>query len=189
MSVVLLDTMVAAGVFLFGDTSGKREAWRDAVLKLIDGDYRVAVPTTVFYELKARDSSWYQWCHDKANASAVSPVFQYINYSVTSEILSLSAAYRLLCGERDRNNKSADKEIQQRVGFGDAILAAYALKFGYWIMTINQKDFPNQFFQAQAIGLAPVPNGKSERRVIYLLSPKVDEWKAELQKLLVRSET
>ncbi len=169
--LVLLDTTVAAGVVSYLNPNGnsnpsdKSENWKNCVRKLVEGvsGASIAIPTPVFYELASKDKKIYEALENIKNQRTPSNLFRYCNHSITSQVLSAASKLRMLSGIGG----------SQMI---DSILAAYCLVFGHLIITPNQKDFPQRFFDVKAMCLAPMPTNKSERTVLFLLEPKLAEW-------------
>lgn len=167
-TTILLDTMIAGGVFSYIGSNDQTKAknWMAACYKLTNGvaDRAFAIPTPVFFEY----ASWNEAASHAIEKIRVSkkknPLFQYIDYSITPDVLFAAARYRARCDGR-------------KILLGDSLIAAYCLVYGYRLVTMNEKDFPRKYFVSEAVVNCPSPDTHySDRTVMHLLSPKLAEW-------------
>lgn len=165
--IVLLDTDVSAGVLSYlgkNKDVTKAKAWYDCIRSLIAdvAEPRLAIPTPIFYELAARDAAMLEAIAAISSDVKRNAIFAYINHSITPHTLLEAAKYRVECGKISKNCPS----------WVDASLAAYCFPHGHYLITMNQKDYPDKFFEVKRICLAPLPTAASERKVIFLLAPR-----------------
>lgn len=168
--IVMLDTNVASG-FLGKTTASKEadaEAWTTCITGLVAHiqNSEIVLPPPVIGEVAAKNRNIYSAVEEIAGAvrdgGSVGSVFAYIGLPISSTAQLRAARYRLDVGQH------CDAASPDYV---DALLAAYALMKGHAIITMNQKDFPEKFFRVGGMCLAPMPNPKSTRRIVYLLHP------------------
>lgn len=180
MQFVLLDTAVATGVISSISTDPaikkKGQRWVELVMDLVSElkDPSIKIPTPVFYEIAAKNKESYKIISKikaDVDSGVKSPIFDYINHSITPETLDAATRYRAIC---------RDKGCPQDIEWVDAIIAVYCLSSGHCLITPNQKDFPELFFEVKKIGLRPLDKPKSSREFVVLLIPRLDNWKKEM---------
>lgn len=170
---VLLDTTVAQGVVgnLYEPaetrTTEKCAQWMDCIESLLKKyqQKRLVIPTPVFFELAARNPQAFQAYQKAYTNRQPTLLFGYCDYSITPRMMWAAARLRSEAGQKHAPS------------FADALLGAYCLlEEGYCLITCNEKDFSPKYFEVKGMVLAPMPTETSERRVVFLLSPKSGSW-------------
>jgi len=171
---ILLDTMVVAGIFALtkkGDSTerNKRE-WKRAVSKLREGiEYQgITVSPSVCFELMCWNKDWFEFV---ATNSKKIPLFNYSNEPIKNDILQIAAKYSYKCGE---NYSGCAADDNFKLKSMDPITAAYSIKHNHYILTENQRDFPESYFQLVAVEqlILFAKNDKKYRRFLCLIKPK-----------------
>lgn len=168
--IILLDTMVVAGIFAVSKNGGdwlseNKQQWSDAILSLSKSikatGCEFLVPTSVCYELMTMNKDW-----KKLVLSESDSVFRYAKRAISNEILQLAAEYSF------NSCSVGSDDTKHKVKSFDPVTAAYSLKHGYPIITENQKDFTEPFFSITEIKpvVVNIKKGK-ERRLLCLISP------------------
>ena len=184
--LVLLDTTVAAGILsnlTSKDQASKRDRWKTCILDLIktESNPRVTIPTPIFFELASWEERWHQAITELLRQPTHSRFFEYINYSIKPQILLTAARYKFLCRQKKHSNGEKQYEENKR-GWVDSLVASYCLTYGYHLITINQKDFPEKYFEVKNHCLAPLITEKDQRKVVFLLAPRQEKWLMEIAK-------
>jgi len=170
--VILLDTMVVAGMFAVTKQGGgvewiegRKKNWRTAVDNLtakVGEGVILKVPTPVCYELMCWNEGWY-----KQVTSGRNPVFAYAKNNIHSKFLLMAARYSVECRVEYFDS------TKYKVKTMDPLVAAYSMVFGYYLLTENQKDFPESHFSVVEIEPLVLKEKKGQvRKVLYLLQPK-----------------
>ncbi len=173
MQLILIDTMIAAGILSRVSSNpedkAKSKAWWDCTRDMTNhiSDSRIVIPPPVYYELTARNEVFHKALSNLSYWKGVSPIFQYIDISIRPDILLAASLYKLYC----RKYAGVDG-----INWVDTILAAYCLIFNHCIITVNQKDFPDIYFEALKLVNGPMFDHKSHRQTVYLLKPRIGVW-------------
>jgi len=175
MPLILLDANVAPEILrvIVSKSSPHDSAWWKCVDALIHGitDAKVSVPPPVFFEMAMKDDEVFRAVESLLHTDPKpSPILEYIGTPITSTVMLDASKYVLECHKR--SGKQAKGENKLGISFVDAILAGYCLRHGHWIVTENQKDFPDHFFEVVRMAVSPKKTSISERKVVYLLKPK-----------------
>lgn len=167
--ICLLDTMVVAGLFAIKKKENidqHKTEWNRAIISLsskIGSKCLFRVPTPVCYELMC-------WCVEWRDIiiKKKSSIFHFSTYDIDNEILNSASKYSIE-SQIDFYDESCHK-----VKSLDPLVAAYSLKYGYYLLTENQKDFPDSHFNIIGVETLVLNQKKgSGRRFLYLLQPKV----------------
>lgn len=167
LQLVLLDTMIVAGLFALSKkgihVKQQRAMWVGAVFSILPRECAYLVPTSVCYELMSWNKEWHAFILGMSDTV----VFKAVNDDIPANILHLAASY------------SAENEIvyfddkKYKVKSLDPITAAYAMVNRCFILTENEKDFPESYFSVRSSQLILLPQKQGvKRRIIYLLEPK-----------------
>jgi len=176
--IVLLDTGIVGGIL--SETDGTSSKWTSLVKEMISsvehGVY--AVPTPVWYEIAQWHSTSFESVQSKIS-SGCPGIFEYAGYAIANSILMDAAWYK--CHVRPKQNnpdtQGAGKAKDNiNISMVDALIAAYCLRFGHYVLTLNIKDFPEKFFEIICIENAPSTTDY-QRDFIALLKPKLEIWK------------
>jgi len=168
--IVLLDTMAVAGTIAASKHGGEwlsenKKRWSDAILSLSktfgEKGCEFLVPTSVCYELMTLNEDW-----KKLVLSESDSIFKYAKRAISNDIMQLAAEYSY------KSQTIESDDTKHKVKSFDPITAAYSLKYGYPIITENQKDFVEPYFLISEIKpvVVNIKKGK-ERRLLCLISP------------------
>lgn len=168
--IVLLDTMAVAGIIAASKHGGEwlsenKKRWSEAILslsnKLGKTGCEFLVPTSVCYELMTLNEEWKNLVLSESDS-----IFMYAKRAITNDILQLAAEYSY------KSQTIESDDTKHKVKSFDPITAAYSLKYGYPIITENQKDFVEPYFSITEIKpvIVNIKKGK-ERRLLCLISP------------------
>lgn len=178
-NITLLDTGVVGG--LLSNNSQKQKVWNQFVTEMIQkiSNCRFVIPTPVWLEIAQWNTSWYRKVLQEISSKGVSvqnPLFESAGKYIANPIIMDTALY--LCMTREKQHKEDCDGIHKtknKISFIDAIIASYCLKFGHFIITLNQQDFPDKFFEIVDMKSCPRSNGLT-REFAWLLKPRVSEW-------------
>ncbi len=168
-TIILLDTMVVAGIFAVTKKHEKIEQhkaeWKRAIKSIISeiANPYLRVPTPVCFELMCWNKEWRNFIlNDKRK------IFQFAYYPVTNDVIMTATEYAVNC-----QMEFFDGAVH-KVKTVDPLIAAYSLLGGHYILTENQQDFPESYFKIVKceILLLDQRKGGLNRRVLYLLKPK-----------------
>lgn len=177
--IILLDSGIAGG--LLSNTPSLASRWQqlitDILPKIPNG--KIAVPTPVWFELAQWAPEWHKKIQEEIanrNSGHPNPLYEFAGYSITNSILMDAALYRCCCRSQQNTSDLATlKGDKEKISFIDSIIAAYCLKFGYYLLTLNQQDFPEKFFELKDTQLSPRGN-QLNRQFACLLKPKISAW-------------
>lgn len=168
---ILLDTMVVGGIFAVSKPNSESEKqnraeWRRSIEELrIKGGIQKAsfiVPTPVCYELMCLNKEWTQMILGNREN-----LFPYASRNISGQVLKKAADFSIESKVEFTNNESFKSKSL------DPIIAAYSLIQGHYIITENQKDYPESHFQVLAMEPVIINGQKGKlRKILLLLKPK-----------------
>ncbi|PIV07576.1 hypothetical protein CO009_00415 [Candidatus Shapirobacteria bacterium CG_4_8_14_3_um_filter_35_11] len=166
--IILLDTMIVGGLFALNKKGNKIEEnkteWKRAVIKIVNifENKRLLAPPSVCFELMCWDKNWHKFVTEKSRS-----VFNYSSEPISNETLQIASKFAYTCGE----SFGETNEIKYKLKSMDPITAAYAINHKYYILTENEKYFPESFFKIVSIEKLILfgKDGKKYRRFLYLL--------------------
>lgn len=174
--IILLDTGIVGG--MLSDVNGTSSKWNELVenmLGKIPGS-KYVVPTPVWYEIAQWHPDSYKTTQEKIKIGCPD-IYQYANYTITNNILMDAAWYK--CQTRLSTNnpdtKGTANKNKDKISMTDALIAAYCLRYGYYVLTLNNQDFPEKFFEIICIKNAPSTTDY-QRDFAALLKPKQLVW-------------
>ncbi len=160
--------MVVAALYAVSKTGSyvekEKRLWQEAVMSLVSNispECLIKVPTPVCYELMAMNQSWYDHV-----TRYPKPLFSPASEAIPNTVIKKAAHYSF-----ETNCNSFDGE-KQKMKTMDPLIAAYSLLGGYYILTMNQHDFPESHFTVRNLQILSLQgkNGKY-RSILYLLKP------------------
>lgn len=172
ISYVLLDTMVASGMYALSQKGEVAEfnriEWQLKIKKLLDNlktdRLRLAVPTPACYELMCKDNAWRDYLLNSDDE-----IFRFARLGIKNEVLLKASQYTL------KSEAVSMDGTKVKMMTMDPMIAAYSLLYGYFILTENQVDYCEPEFSV--VGAEPLiiknRNGSLYRRMLYLLKPLV----------------
>ncbi len=181
-SLILLDTMAAAGIF--SDRQEKQKKWVSTILHLIAflPEADITIPTPVFLELAQWHVNWYKYVQNINQPSiSSSPLLKYVSYSIPKKVFYPAAAYKLFCSNKQNKPDEFRKE-KNKISFIDSLLASYCLTYNYALVTENHNDFPDKYFSIVKVATSPESTG-TERRLLFLLKPNTEAWRNDLSRI------
>ena len=178
-SFVLLDTGIVGSFLSEQDRGGKK--WTTFILEIIKSlkDPRCVIPTPVWFEIAQWHSTWHKKIQSQIDLPSQERevMYQFVGHSIVSKILMDAALYS--CEIRGKQNKENLVGIMEGLGkkyFVDAIIAAYCLNYNHYLLTFNQSEFPDKFFDVVAMRISPRGTAL-KREFAFLLQPKTEYWK------------
>lgn len=162
--------MVVAGVFALtkkgDDITERKNTYKAAIIDLVTAlgpSYLLRVPTPVCFELMCWNQVWKDFV-----LNSKSQLFFFAKHSITSEVLNAAAKFSI-----DSNTCKYDEKTH-KIKSLDSIIAAYGIINGHYILTENQKDFPESHFELveSRMMLLKQQDGYPPRTFLYLLRPK-----------------
>jgi len=183
-NLIILDSPVAAGILSgIEKNSQKSRKWLKLATNIAKGisNGEITIPTPVFYEIAQTNKHWYKLIEFIKNSpeSRKSSLFKYAQYSITPHVLIEASRYKYRCCNAQSKDKGDFKKQKQKISTYDAIIAGYCLKYGYLLLTTNQKDFPEKYFKLLKVVESVRKNALEAREFVYLLEPKLNEWHEE----------
>jgi hypothetical protein len=172
---IMLDTMVVAGIFALtkkgpGVEENKKE-WKRAVIKFTSdiSNKKIVVPPSVCFELMCWNKEWYEMVSVNPNNYSI---FSYSSEPIKNEIMKVAAEFAYSCGE----NYGEKDDGKYKLKSMDPVTAAYSLKHNHYILTENEKDFPEKCFHIVSTEklILSGKDRKKYRRFLYLLEPNQD---------------
>lgn len=158
--------MVVAGLYAVTNPITQHiEEWKKAVQSLdskIDEECLFRAPTPVCFELMCWNNEW-----KKKVLNGKLALFNYANYSIVNKVLLKAADYRI------KAQASIDGKTH-KIKSLDPIIAAYAILYNHYLLTTNQEDYPESFFEVINCEVMKFrgKDGKYSRQVLYLLKPR-----------------
>ncbi len=176
-NVVLIDTGVAGQILSkVGDSASK---WNTAVEQIISEipQAKYVIPTPVWHEIAQWNGESFREVEDQIKKGC-SGIYQYAGHTIPNYLLMDAAWYK--CETRMDKAKNPDKKgigklKADKISMIDALIACYSLRFGYFVLTLNQQDFPDMFFELIKISQAP-SSTEFQRDFISLLRPNQHQW-------------
>jgi predicted nucleic acid-binding protein len=167
--IVLLDTNIVAALFAVSKTGGhvepEKQLWRSAVLELtqlVSAECLIRVPTPVCYELMAMNQAWFNYVNTSQDE-----VFRFSHNAISEKIWKEASKYYFTAKCFNSDGK------EEKIRTMDPIIAAYSLLGKHYLLTTNQKDFPESHFSVIETRVL-VLSGKAgkHRQIVFLLKPK-----------------
>ncbi|MEK7079320.1 MAG: hypothetical protein AAB929_04585 [Patescibacteria group bacterium] len=168
--IILLDSMVVAGVFALtksGNNIDERKNTYKAVIidlvSILGKSYLLSVPTPVCFELMCWNEIWKNFV-----LNSKSQLFFFAKHSITSDVLQTAAEFSI------KSNTCRYDEKIHKIKSLDSIIAAYGISNGHYILTENQKGFPESHFEliGSRVMLLKQHEGYPPRTFLYLLKPR-----------------
>ena len=162
--------MVVAGVIALTkkgtDIAERKNTYKSAIVDLVSilgSSYLLRIPTPVCFELMCWNEVWKDYV-----LNSKSQLFFFAKHSITSEILQVAAEFSIT------SNTCRYDEKRHKIKSFDSIIAAYGILNGHYILTENQKDFPESHFEliGSRMILLKQQEGYPPRTFLYLLKPK-----------------
>lgn len=171
LPIVLLDSMVVAGVFALTKKGAgideRRNTYKEAITNIISyfepNKCLLRVPTPVCFELMCWNEEWKNFV-----LNSKLPMFYFAKHSITYDILQTASEFSI------NSNTCKYDESAHKIKSLDSIIAAYSILNRHFILTENQKDFPESHFNliSSKMMLLKQEKGYPPRTFLYLLEPR-----------------
>lgn len=141
-------------------------AFRNILQRIpITSPYELVISTPVCYELLCHGPDWKKSILDNQN-----DMFRFAKADIKNKILQKAAQYTLDVDPVNPDGRDGKMKTL------DPMIAAYALEFGYYLLTKNQQDYPDPYFSIVATEplVLKNKNGRQYRRMLHLLRPQAN---------------
>lgn len=175
-NIVLLDTGIVGGIL--SEVDGASLPWNNLVEEMLEkvDDSRYVVPTPVWFEIAQWHPGSYKSVQEKIAAGSPG-IYQYAGYTIPNNILMDAAWYKCQTRSKDNNpdTRGTAGGNKDKISLTDALIAAYCLRYGYYVLTLNNQDFPEKFFEIVHVANSPSTT-EHQRDFAVLLKPRQLIW-------------
>jgi hypothetical protein len=164
---------------MLSEVDGASLPWNTLVAEMLTKipDSTYAVSTPVWYEI----AQWHPGSHKNVQekiAHGCPGIYKYAGYTIPNTILLDAAWYKCQTRQKDNNpdTRGTAGRSKDKISMTDALIAAYCLRHGYYVLTLNNQDFTEKFFEIVHISNAPSTTN-NQRDFAVLLKPRLDAWR------------